>query len=48
MLIALLGDADGESVEQALLALGQLRAAWARWSIARFLTPDNPQLWRAP
>ena len=27
--------------------LGQLQAARARWSIACFLTQDDPQLWRA-
>jgi hypothetical protein len=38
VLIALLGDADEEIVEQGLLALGQLRAARAHWSIACSVT----------
>ena len=46
VLIAPLDDADEEIVEQALLVLGQLRAARAHWSIARFLTHDDHQLWR--
>jgi hypothetical protein len=42
VLIALPGDADEEIVEQAPLALGQLRASRARWSIARFLVAQAP------
>jgi hypothetical protein len=46
-LIALLGDAAEEIVEQALLALGRLKAARARWYSTGFLTQDDPPLWRA-